>query len=73
MYKTLVVLLAFGLMNNTTHACDLCTVYLGIQPNDFKNSFSARHRYRLFERDFFGTNMTNLRLASPTGISNKHA
>ncbi len=52
MPKNLVALLALVLMSNLTFACDLCTVYLGIQPNDFKNSFSVRHRYRLFERDF---------------------
>jgi hypothetical protein len=33
-------------------ACDLCSVYIGIQPNDFKNSFGLRYRYRLFEDQF---------------------
>jgi len=33
-------------------ACDLCSIYIGISPNDFKNSFSVRHRYRLFEKKY---------------------
>jgi hypothetical protein len=75
MHKKIIVLLVIVLMSNNTSACDLCTVYLGIQPNDFKNSFSARHRYRLFERDFFSSganNIDNKRRVLNTGISNKH-
>tara|TARA_B100000809_G_scaffold152634_1_gene149981 strand:- start:711 stop:1544 length:834 start_codon:yes stop_codon:yes gene_type:complete len=74
MYKLLIVLLALGLISNDTSACNLCTVYLRIQPNDFKNSFSVRHRYRLFERDFFSTNsgtINSKRILQST--SNKHA
>jgi hypothetical protein len=77
MYKILIALLAITLMSNDTRACDLCTVYLGIQPNDFKNSFSVRHRYRLFERDFSSTNTgannNKQRVSQKTGVSNKHA
>ena len=36
MYKILIALLALMLISTDTRACDLCTVYLGIQPNDFK-------------------------------------
>lgn len=52
MHKKTIVLLTLTLTYNLTFACDLCTVYLGIQPNDFKNSFSLRHRYTLLERDY---------------------
>lgn len=63
-------------MSNDMRACDLCTVYLGIQPNDFKNSFAVRHRYRLFERDFLSTNsstINNKKRLSNKGFSSKHA
>lgn len=52
MQKKWIVMLMLILAYNSTFACDLCTVYLGIQPNDFTNSFAVRHRYRLFESDY---------------------
>lgn len=57
-------------------ACDLCTVYLGIQPNDFKHSFQLRHRHRLFKSDYinqgaFSTRVNNQRVKTK-GID-KHA
>jgi len=52
MQKKMIVLLTLVLIYHSALACDLCTIYLGIQPNDFKNSFSLRHRYSLFEREY---------------------
>lgn len=52
MYKKWIVVLIIILSYNSTFACDLCTVYLGIQPNDFTNSFAVRHRYRLFKSEY---------------------
>lgn len=46
------IVLVLSLIYNTAFACDLCTLYLGIQPNDFKNSVGVRHRYRIFEREY---------------------
>ena len=70
------IALVFMLIYKLSFACDLCTIYLGIQPNDFKNSFSVRHRYRLFERDFTKNSMLSF---TPSGqrsikgeINNKH-
>lgn len=40
------------LLVNGSFACDLCSIYKGIEPNDFKNSFGVRYRYRLFESKF---------------------
>ncbi|MCB9364888.1 MAG: hypothetical protein H6587_09990 [Flavobacteriales bacterium] len=40
-------------------ACDLCSVYIGIQPNDFKSSFGIRYRYRLFEDRYTFNSSTN--------------
>lgn len=76
MQKKWIVLLAFGLIINSAFACDLCTVYLGIQPNDLKNSFQIRHRYRLFKSDYinqsnFSTRVSNQRVKGK--INNKHA
>ncbi|MCB0402979.1 MAG: hypothetical protein KDD41_12905, partial [Flavobacteriales bacterium] len=52
-------------------ACDLCTVYLGIQPNDFQNSFSLRYRHSLFRSDYinqsaFTTRIGNQRMKGKT-------
>ncbi len=70
-----IVTLAFMLITNSIFACDLCTVYLGIQPNDFKNSFTLRHRYRLFQSDYinqsdFTTRVSKQRVKGKT--NNKH-
>ncbi len=75
MQKKWIVLLAFGLIINSAVACDLCTVYLGIQPNDFKSSFTLRHRYRLFQSDYinqanFTTRVNNQRIKGK--INDKH-
>lgn len=59
-------------------ACDLCSIYIGIEPKDYKNSFGVRYRYRAFESDFLTTNnASNLRINStPTQrkgvINDKH-
>jgi hypothetical protein len=53
MQKKIFVALVFILIYNISFACDLCTIYIGIQPNDYKNSFSIRHRYRSFEKEYY--------------------
>lgn len=53
MSKKIMALLAFWLMCELTFACDLCSIYIGLNPNGSKNSFSIRHRYRSFEKDYF--------------------
>lgn len=59
-------------------ACDLCSIYIGIEPKDYKNSFGVRYRYRAFESDFLTTNnASNLRMNNhPTQrkgvINDKH-
>lgn len=52
MQKKWIVVLIMVLAYNSAFACDLCTVYLGIQPNDFTNSFAVRNRYRSFQSDY---------------------
>lgn len=72
------LLFLFVLFSNTILACDLCSVYMGIQPQDFKSSFGLRYRYRLFEREytFSSANTTNIsptaRLISPFGSTINH-
>lgn len=72
MQKTIIVLV-FTLICNVAFACDLCTVYIGLQPNDFKTSFGVRHRYRAFQIDYSAniasTSHTNNIKGAPT---NKH-
>jgi len=54
MQKRIFVVLVFILNYNLLFACDLCTVYLGLRPNDYNNSISLRHRYRLFDLAYDG-------------------
>lgn len=58
MPKRFLVGLVFILIYNTSFACDLCTIYLGIQPNDFKNSAGIRYRYRVFEKNYDGLSLS---------------
>ena len=62
---------------NSILACDLCTVYLGIQPNDFTNSFAVRHRYRLFKSDYVSYPLYTTRISTQRvgkgEIKDKHA
>jgi hypothetical protein len=60
MQKRFLVGLVFMLIYNTSFACDLCTIYLGIQPNDFKNSVGIRYRYRAFEKNYDGLSLSTL-------------
>jgi len=48
--KNIVVLSAFMLLINFCNACELCTIYMGISPHDYANSFGMRYRYNLFEK-----------------------
>lgn len=41
-------------------ACDLCSVYLGINPNDFKNSIGIRYRYRDFQKNYISQGTPNI-------------
>jgi len=52
MLKKVIVLLAMVLIYNLTFACDLCSIYIGLDPNGTKNSFGVRHRYRAFEKTY---------------------
>ena len=49
MNKRNILLFVFIMISSAYFACDLCSVYIGIQPQDFKSSFGLRYRYRLFE------------------------
>lgn len=52
MTKKILLLLFCGIIITSINACDLCSIYKGIEVNDFKNSFGLRYRYRLFESNF---------------------
>ena len=34
---------------NISYACDLCSIYMNLEPNDLKNSFGLNYRKRLFK------------------------
>lgn len=74
MQKRILVGLAFMLVYNFSFSCDLCTVYLGIQPNDFKSSVGIRYRFRSFEKEYNNSSYSNTNNGQRLkGISNtKH-
>lgn len=59
MNKKITVLFLFLMVSNVFFACDLCSFYIGIQPQDFKNSFGLRYRYRLFEENIKVLSLNN--------------
>ncbi|MBR9831148.1 transporter [bacterium] len=46
---------ALILLSEVAVSCDLCSIYVGIRPDDYKNSFGMVHRYRSFARDYQAT------------------
>ena len=52
MLKRILVVVALMFIYNISFACDLCTIYLGINPNDYQNSIGIQYRYRAFEKDY---------------------
>jgi len=59
MQKRILVVVAFMFIYNVSFACDLCTIYLGINPNDYQNSMGIQYRFRAFEKEY-----NNLSLAT---------
>lgn len=60
------LLFLFVLVSDTILACDLCSVYIGIQPQDFKSSFGLRYRYRSFESKYTLVSINNTFVVNPT-------
>ncbi|MCO6501214.1 MAG: hypothetical protein J5I47_12675 [Vicingus serpentipes] len=50
--QKILIALVLTLIYNVSFACDLCTIYIGLRPNDFKNNVGLRHRYRIFEKEY---------------------
>lgn len=44
--KTSILLVVFSLSASAAWACDLCNLYLSINPNDFQHSINVNYRYR---------------------------
>lgn len=59
MNRKLIVLFLLMVTTQFSWACDLCSVYIGIQPRDFKSSISLRYRYRVFEEKYVFNSSTN--------------
>ncbi|TXB66732.1 hypothetical protein FRY74_00685 [Vicingus serpentipes] len=59
MNRKITFLLLLLFVGQISWACDLCSFYIGIQPNDFKSSFGIRYRYRLFEDKYTFNSSTN--------------
>lgn len=55
------------------HACDICNVYSGITPSDFRNSFGIMYRSRYLKGNFPAQGLPEVRHAAhqtDTGITN---
>jgi hypothetical protein len=52
---SVLALVAFLLISEVALSCDLCSIYVGIRPDDYKSSFGMVHRYRSFAKDFEAT------------------
>lgn len=65
MKNKLFLILGMLCFNLTIFACDLCSIYVNMEPNDLKNSFGINYRSRTFEHS--KTNLTEVL------NSNKHA
>ena len=59
MHKRLLVLISCSLFYFTAFGCDLCSIYINLDPNGSDNSFGMRYRYRIFEKDYYCKNESN--------------
>lgn len=51
MKKNVFLFLGMCLSSSSIWACDLCSIYMNIEPNDLKNSFGFNYRFRNFEHN----------------------
>lgn len=51
MKKQLFLIIGICLFSGTIMACDLCSIYMNIDPNDLKNSFGMNYRFRSFKQN----------------------
>jgi len=74
MHKKIIVLLSCLLFYTSTFGCDLCSIYISLDPNGSKNSFGVRYRYRIFEKDYYKESfyMINNPNSQKSKINNKH-
>lgn len=49
MKKQVFLILGMCLFSSSLLACDLCSIYMNIEPNDLKNSFGFNYRFRNFK------------------------
>ena len=61
MKKILLLTLGISSFSNVSRACDLCSIYMNLEPNDLKNSLGMNYRYRLFEHNVVESNSFNSR------------
>ncbi len=61
------LLIAALLLSVSASACDICTIYIGINPNDFNNSVSVMYRSRLLQGTVYP------RVAAPETMQLRHA
>ena len=51
MKKQVFLILGMCFFSSSVWACDLCSIYMNIEPNDLKNSFGFNYRFRNFEHN----------------------
>ena len=73
MHKKTLVLLTCLLFYISAFSCDLCSIYISLDPNGNQNSFGMRYRYRLFEKDYYKESFYMINNSQEKGkINNKH-
>ena len=73
MHKKITVLLSCSLFYFTAFGCDLCSIYISLDPNGSDNSFGMRYRYRVFEKDYYKESFYMINNTTQKGqINSKH-
>jgi len=73
MHKKITVLILCSLFYFTTVGCDLCSIYISLDPNGSDNSFGMRYRYRIFEKDYYKESFYMINNTNQKGkINSKH-
>lgn len=65
MKRIIFLIVGISMISVEALACDICSIYINLEPNDLKNSFGFNYRYRSFEHSFSDVSLT--------ANGNKHA
>ncbi|MBL4669834.1 MAG: hypothetical protein HRT73_05405 [Flavobacteriales bacterium] len=72
MHKKIIVLLPCLFFYISIFGCDLCSIYISLDPNGSKNSFGVRYRYRIFEKDYYKESFHLINTNQKRKVLDKH-